>query len=143
MPFLIKGGITLDGVQFNTDPAVYQPLEWDKRAQVQKGVGGVVTIQDFGAYAADNVLRMQSGDSRPMEESVVASLHAKYRTKSATYTLTDWIGNTFTVFILKFSVEPIRKGRDSIGNIVSLYKYQMECQVLAIVNLFGSGYGGA
>jgi len=83
----------------------------------------------------DNVVRLQSGDRQYMEQGLVEALHARYRTKGATYTLTDWIGNQFTVFILSFIPKPTFLG--------TLWTYSMELRVLGITKLFGADYTGS
>jgi len=146
MPFLVKGGITIDGVQLNTDPATYEPANWEKRHSETMAIGGARTIQDFGTFMRDNGVRLQSGDSNPLEESVMVALHTRFRTKGATYTFTDWLGNVFTVFILEYMPVPLKKGRDGSvagGGTLSLYTYTMELRVLVITNFFGTPYTGS
>lgn len=135
MPVAPNGTVYLDSVQFTTDPQVYQPLQWKKRATVHKGIQGAVTVQDFGTFAKDNILYLASGPSGFMEKSVVATLHTKYRTKGATYSLTDWFGNSFTVFIEDFDPEPAR--------MRTLFRYTMTLQVLGITTLLGTAYTGS
>jgi hypothetical protein len=145
MPFLVKGGLTLDGVQFNTDPATYQPTNWEKRYSIFPAIGGALTIQDFGVFKKDDTLRLESGDRNPLEESVVVSLHTRFRTRGAAYTLTDWLGNAFLVFIEKFVPVPLKQGRDGSvvgGGTIRLYSYSMDLRVLDITTLFGSAFTG-
>lgn len=145
MPFLVKGGITIDGVQLNTDPSTYEPANWEKRFSETMHIGGGRTIQDFGTFMRDNAVRLQSGDNNPIEESVMTSLHTRFRTKGATFVFTDWLGNTFTVFIKEFVPIPLKKGRDGsvpAGGTLSLYTYMMELRVLVITNFFGTPYTG-
>jgi hypothetical protein len=146
MAFLVKGGITLDGVQFNTDPATYEPVNWEKRYSKFAAIGGAMTIQDFGVFKKDNTLRLQSGDQNPLEESVVVALHTRFRTRGVTYALTDWLGNSFTVFIEKFVPVPLIQGLDGSvvgGGTLRLYSYSMDLHVLNIVNLYGVAFVGA
>jgi len=135
MPVSPNGTVFLGGTQFTTDPQVYQPLLWKKRATVHKGIQGAVTVQDFGTFAKDNRLYLASGNSGFLEKSVVDALHTKYRTKGATYTLTDWSGNSFTVFLVEFEAEPTF--------IRTLFRYSMTLQVLGITNLLGTAYTGS
>lgn len=146
MPFLVQGGITLDGVQFNTDPVTYEPVNWEKRYAKLMAIGGALTIQDFGVFKRDNTLRLASGERNPLEESVVTQLHTRWRTKGATYALSDWLGNAFTVFIEKFVPVPLKKGRDASvagGGTISLYSYSMDLHVLQITTLLGAPYTGS
>jgi len=135
MPLTARGTVYLGGTQFTTDPQTYEPLKWPKRATVHKGIQGAVTVQDFGTFAKDNMIHLGSGESGFLEQSVVEALHTKYRTKGATYTLTDWAGNSFTVFIMGFEAEPTFIG--------TLFKYTMTLQVLGITNLLGTAYTGS
>lgn len=128
------GIVTLDGIQFTTDPQVYEPTNWDKRHSIHKGLGGAVTIQDFGTFQKDNTVRLASGSSGYLEESVVISLHTRFRTKGATFILTDWRDNEFTVFIRSFKPVPTF--------FASLYTYTMELQVTVITKLFGVTFTG-
>jgi hypothetical protein len=130
-----RGTVYLGGERFTTDPQVYEPLQWPKRATVHPGLQGALTVQDFGTYAKDNSIHLASGSSGYMEQSVVAAIHTKYRIPGASYTLTDWMGNEFTVFILEFTATPTFIG--------TLCTYSITLQVLGITKLFGSSYTGS
>ncbi len=136
------GSVTLGGTQFSTDPEPYEPLNWPKRMSVHPAIGGALTIQDFGVFMRDNTLKLGSGGSRFLEESVFLALHTKYRTRGVSYTLTDWLQNSFTVFIKNFRVWPFKKGGDSTGGTISLYYYEMDLHVLAITQIAGQAYSG-
>lgn len=143
-PFGPFGGITLDGVQFNTDPATYEPLNWEKRFSVHQAIGGKVTIQDFGTFLKDDLLRLASGPNNPIDEPTMLALHSRFRTKGVTFTFTDWLANTFSVFIERFVAVPLKKGlniRD--GGTISLYTYEMQLHVLSITNFFGTPFTGS
>jgi hypothetical protein len=145
MPFLVRGGVILDGVQFNTDPETYEPLNWPKRYSTHMAIGGAFTIQDFGLFAKDNTVRLVSGQTRPMEESVVAAIRSRYATKAGTFSFTDWVGNDFIVFIERFTPIPLKKGRDNnpiAGGTLSLYTYSLDLHVLVINQLLGAAYAG-
>lgn len=129
------GTVFLGGIKFTTDPQIYNPMVWEKRHRVHKGLEGAVTIQDFGTFQKDNTVRLGSGTAGYLEESVVDSLHGAYRTRGAVFTLTDWRDNEFTVFITRFEPVPTFIG--------SLYTYDMELQVTAIAKLFGVVFTGA
>lgn len=137
------GSVTLGGTQFSTDPEPYEPLNWAKRHTVHMAIGGAVTIQDFGTFMRDNTLRLGSGKERFMEESVMTALHTKYRARGVTYSFTDWLGNSFTVFIKSFVPVPWKKGGDVPGGTLSLYTYTMDLHVLVITNLIGVAYSGS
>jgi len=129
-----SGAVYIDSIRFSTNPAVYEPLNWKKRYQVFPAIGGKVTIQDFGVFMKDTTLRLGSGRENFLDTATVTALHSRWRTKGATYTLTDWLGDTFTVFIKDFI--PIIFKPD-------LYTYSMELQVTAILQLWGATYTGA
>ena len=134
MPFAIPtGSVFLDGIQFSTNPAVYRPFEWKKRFSVHMAIGGLVTIQDFAAVQRDLMVRLQSGEGQFLDQATVIELHARFRTKGITYTLTDWLDNEFDVFIEEF-VPDIFK--------IDLYNYAMLLHVLTIVKLWGTAYTG-
>ncbi len=143
MPLGPFGGVVFDGVQFNTDPSVYEPLNWAKRFSVTQAIGGKVVIQDFGTFMKDNTLRLGSGSNNPLDDAVVQALHSRFRTRGVAFTLTDWLGNQFTVFMKVFVPIPLKKGIDRAGNASSLYTYTLELQVTQIVNLFGVAYTGS
>lgn len=129
-----RGRVFLDSVQFTADPETYEPLNWAKRHSVHPVIGGGVTIQDFGTFAKDNTVRLSSGTAL-LDTFVVDAIHLKYRTPAATYTFTDWMNNSFTVFILDFRAWP---------NFVGpLWAYEMQLQVIAISLLFGEAYTGS
>lgn len=132
------GHVILDGVTFSTDPATYEPLNWRKRASVIRGLGGAVTIQDFGTYAKDNTLRLESGEQY-VDQAFVTAMHTKFRARGATYTLTDWLANEFVVFITEFVPKPtfIGAGADL------LYTYSMSLQVVTMPSLFSTTYTGS
>ena len=134
MPLTARGQIYLDDERFTTDPAVYE-RQWPKRASEHPGIGGSLTIQDFGRFAKDMLLTLQSGEQQYMEQDLVETLDGMAGTPGATYTLTDWSGNEFTVFILAFDPKPTFLG--------TLFTYTMRLRVLAITTLWGTSYSGS
>jgi hypothetical protein len=133
MSLTARGKITLASIQLTTDPATYEAHVWPKRFSKHPGIGGSVTIQDFGHYAKDLVLRLSSGNQF-LTYATVQAISAAHRTKGATYTLTDWLGNEFTVFISSFNPK--------VTFIDDLHTYEMELHVTAITKLFGASYSG-
>ena len=131
----------MDGEQFTTDPQDYSPLNWTKRHSVLPGLQGSVTIQDFGTFKKDDVVRLRSGDGF-LTKAKVSTFHAKFRTKGATFSFTDWLGNAFTVFIRSFTPVPTFIPDDPDGS-GTLYRYDMELQVVSISTLFGAAYTGS
>lgn len=139
MAILTIGKVTLGGITFDTDPQVYEPLNWEKRHSVLPGLQGAVTIQDFGHFAKDNTITLASGRSGYLNQSKVEAIHTAFRTKAAVFTLTDWIGNEFTVFIREFRPVPTFIGIDNTDN---LFTYTMLLQVTVITKLFGAVFTG-
>lgn len=134
MPLLARGTVYLGGKRFTTDPAVYE-RQWPKRISEHPGIGGSLTIQDFGRYAKDKVLTLQSDKNQLIEQSLVQDLDSMAGTKGASYVLTDWSGNQFTVFILTFDPKPTFLG--------TLFGYTMRLRVLSISQLWGQTYTGS
>jgi hypothetical protein len=143
MPLPTTGGIFLDGVQFTTDPSIYEPANWEKRYSVTPAIGGKRTVQDFGVFMRDNTLRLGSGGVNVLNEATVVALHTRFRTRGVMYTFTDFVSNSFGVFIKTFVPIPVKKGRDQQGNVSTVYVYTMELQVLQITQLFGVAYTGS
>lgn len=101
---------------------------------MHRGLNGSVTVQDFGLFAKDNRIRIESGDQY-LSTAVVDALQARYQTPGATYTLTDWLGNEFTVFILDF--RPVE------AQLGGAWRYSMDLVVLGIAQLNGVPYTGS
>lgn len=134
MPLTARGNLYLAGQQFTSDPDVYE-REWPKRMSEHPVLGGSVIIQDYGRFAKDLTLTLQSGEGQFLEKSLVDTLDGMAATKGATYALVDWEGTEATVFIANFDPQPTRLG--------SLYRYTMTLRVRAITKLRGVAYGGA
>ncbi len=135
MPLAARGTVYLGGVRFSTDPQPYESYEWPKRMSEHPVLGGKVIIQDFGTGKHDLTITLGSGQNQYLEKSVVVALDAMYRTKGATYRLTDWLGNDMTVFIAAFKPTGTFLG--------TLFTYTMTLRVRAIAALFGNAYAGA
>lgn len=88
------GSLFLDGIQFDIDPAGYSPYTARKRGSVHMIIDGTVVIQDRGVNPGDQRIRISG---KTFNQSTINALWALYRTTGTTYTLTDWIGNSFTV----------------------------------------------
>lgn len=134
MTLTARGQITIGGTQLTTDPETYESHLWPKRFSKHLGIGGSVTWQDFGHVAKDLVLRLSSG-KQYLTFATVQAISSAHRTKGATYTLTDWLGNQFTVFIVSFNPK--------VTFVDDLHTYDMELHVTAISKLFGASYGGS
>lgn len=135
MTLTARGQIVLGNVQLTTDPSVYEPARWPKRASEHPVLGGGVVIQEFGRYAKDLTVHLASGETQFLSESVVNSLDTMHATKGATYTLTDWLGNEFTVWLSKWDPVPT--------NLPDLWRYDLVLRVRAITKLRGATYSGS
>lgn len=134
MPFPAPtGGVFIGGIRFSTNPESYEPLNWKKRHSIHSTIGGGVTIQDFGVFMKDNTFKLASGRGQFLDQATFLALHALWRTKGVTFSLTDWLLNDFTVFIKEFVPVPFK---------TDLYTYTMELQITAINKLWGSVYTG-
>ena len=142
MPFPTIGGIVIGGLQLDTDPAIYEPQNWKKRESYHPTAGGGGVTQDFGLPQKDLKITLASGPGQFMQESTRGLLQTLYATLGATYVLTDWLGNNFTVFIVDFTPVPWKQGRDAAGNLIRLYTYKMPLRVITISTLFGVAYSG-
>lgn len=127
------GKITIGGTTLTTDPETYEGI-WEKRHSVSKNIGGQVTIQDFGHYAKDMVFEINSGAKQYLTLATTQALWAAYRTRGATYTLTDWLGHEMIVFIRSF--------KPKVSFVADLHTYTMQLQVVSISQWFGVTYTG-
>lgn len=135
MPFPSPtGSVYLNAKQFSTNPDTYDILNWRRRHSISPVIGGKVVIQDFGVYMKDNTVKLASGNAQFLDQATFLAFHTLWRTRGATYSFTDWLGNSFTVFIKEFL--PIVFKTD-------LYRYSMDLQVTQIINLWGVPYTGS
>jgi hypothetical protein len=135
MPFPAPtGSVYLNNIQFSTNPETYDILNWRKRQSITAVIGGKVVIQDFGVYMKDNTIKLASGNAQFLDQATFLAFHALWRTRGATYSFTDWLNNSFTVFIKEFL--PIVFKTD-------LYRYSMDLQVTQIITFWGVPYTGA
>ncbi len=144
MPLPAIGGVVLDGIPFEIDPSPYEPLNWTKRHFVHKTIGGGQVIQDFGTYMTDNTLRLgSSGLARFMSGTVVKEIHRRWRARGVSYPFSDWLQNSFRIFMVTFVPIPLLRGGDGTGGTVDLYAYTMDLQVTEIIALLGEAYQGS
>ena len=135
MTIASTGTIYLNSVQLTIDPDVYEPVNWTKRASQHMAIGGGRTIQDFGRYAKDLEVHLSSGPTRYVTKAVVDSITALQQTRGATYTLTDWMGNEFTVWVSDWKPVPAK--------FQSYWTYTLTLRVVTITKLYGSSYTGS
>lgn len=106
------GYVVLGGVTLTVDPETHE-IGLQKRHSLFSGLGGVVTIQDFGNLSKDISIRM---DGIFLDDATVQSLKTLFEVKGATYSYVDGV-YSFTVFIREFvpSLYSWRAGPDG-GN---------------------------
>jgi len=130
---VVSGGGS--SITLTTDPDTYV-LEWPPRRSYFPHIGGGVK-QDFGKFAVDCVVKMQSGASQWLNKSVVIAMDTNDAIKGATWRLQDFEGNDFTVSIDKWS-PVVAKGMALVG----LYTYELDLRVKAMSKLRGASYTG-
>lgn len=121
-------------VQLDTDPEVYQRA-WPRRQSVRKGAMGAGKKQDFGLWAKDMTVHLDSGKSQWLNVGTVRTLNEFKARRGATFTFADGEGNSFTVTIESFDPDQAKGMKD-------LYTYTMDLQVWAITTLLGQSYTG-
>jgi hypothetical protein len=87
----------------------------------------------------DNKLKLASGEYGVLDEVTMAGLHSRFRSRGVIFPMTDWLGNSFDVFIEMFRPWPRIKGGGPNG-VVSLWDYEMELHVLTINTLVGTAF---
>lgn len=132
---IARGKVYLDGKQFTTDPKIQR--NWSPRQSVLPGIGGTVTIQDFGRWAKDMVLTLTSGGNF-MGAELKTQIDVLMMTRGATYTYTDYEGLEATVKILDFQPQAtfIR------DRALVLYEYTLILQIVTLTKLAGATYTG-
>ena len=128
-----RSTMTLNGVQFNVDPDSVE-RDWPRRHSVSPVLGGDVLIQDWGRYAKDMTITITSG-TQYMDRATVKAIDALVAVRGATYTLVDWEGNAFTVFVTDWKPKPTFIG--------DLYTFTLDLQVTAITTLWAAAYTGS
>lgn len=129
-------GAFLATAQFTTDPKIQR--NWPQRQSVHRGVQGTVTVQDFGKFAKDMVLMLES-ETNWINTSFKNYVDGLMAVRGAVYDYKDYMGTEAVVKIISFEAKPtfIRDG------VLVLYEYSMELQVLALIKLDGVAYGGS
>ena len=122
-------------IQFTADPTDYKPWQWKKRMSKHPGIGGSMTIQDFGTTYKDATIEIEASIEGLMDNATVANMHGYFRTKGATYRFYDWLGNDFTVFVEDFV--PVAHTQ------LPGSAYSMRLTIVGVTKLFGSAYAGS
>jgi hypothetical protein len=114
-----------------TDPEPYAPYAWPKRASFHQILGGGMTIQDFGVWAADRRITLRHD---VLDLGLSVALDTWYQAKTILI-LRDWMGNEFLVKISNLTLVPHTRLR--------VAHYEIELAVSSITKAFGDTYGGA
>jgi len=96
-----------------------------------------VTVQDFGKFAKDCVVRADSGSTQWINKDVVQAMDKNEQIKGGTWQLEDFEGNDFVVSIEKWAPVMV-KGMAIAG----LYTYELALRVHSMTTLRGSAYMG-
>ena len=125
-----------DAAQFTTDPQIDR--DWPHRRVAMENIGGGVTHQDFGKYAADLRLTLVSNKNYITHEfkSYVDGLDA---VRGAVYDYKDYQGIEAEVVIMEWQTKPTFI-KDGLG---VLYEYQLVLQVLDLSKLDFEDYSGS
>jgi hypothetical protein len=121
--------VTLGGVTFDFDPATtrrQRPL----LGSVHVGLGGAVTVQDFGRQIEGTSIELESG-TQYMTRETVAAIDALLADQGQTYQFLDWEGNRFEVWIEEWEPSPA---------FADLYTYRLRLRVLDVTLLHGTAY---
>jgi hypothetical protein len=108
--------------------------DWLARKSTQTGLGGVVTTQDFGRFAAD-CTRTLVWNRQVLDRDVIRQLDAWYGSPGSTLRYLDGEDNDWTVEIM--AVVPER-----VFGQPRLYTCRLVLHVLAMTTLRGEGYLG-
>jgi len=122
-------------VQFTADPETLE-VPMPKRSSTHPGLGGIVTIQDFGVLMTDALVKVEG---EFMDDDVVRALLDLYHARGQSYHYLDWAGNDFTVFITEFSPVPYpwRTTAPTGDELGSASRYRMTLQVMTATQLWG------
>lgn len=119
--------------RFDTDPRINR--EWPIRRNRFENVGGEVTHQDFGRWAVDLVLQLDS-QSNYIGREFKAYLDTKAGIRGASYDYKDYQGLEAEVVILDWKPKPTFIA-DGIG---VLWEYQLTLQVIEMSVLDFAAY---
>lgn len=125
------GLVSLDGVEFETDARHYSGPEIERQHSMHRGIGGSLTLQDFGSAVSPEPLRLRTGQA-VLNKATMLEVQRRYLA-GGSYCVTDWLGNEFTAFIGSF--RPRATGLDA-------FAYEMELKVTKVAKLYGEPYTG-
>ena len=134
-------GPTGEEVQFTADPDTLTIVS-PKRHSTHAGVGGVVTIQDFGRRIKDATVRLEG---EFIDDELVRTFQTMFDAPAAVYHYTDWAGNDFMVFFTEFEPTPhfYQVFPPTGGAPGGASKYRIGLRVMSAAKLWNQAYGGA
>lgn len=130
------GKVFIDGVQLTNDPEITR--NWPSRQSTFPGLEGASTVQDFGRFAKDKILTLDSKDNY-INASVKAALDGLAATRGGVNAYTDFTGLEATVKIMAYDAQPtfIRDGG------LVLYRFTMTLKIMGITKMDGVAYTGS
>lgn len=130
------GKVFLDGLQFTTDPQITRT--WPPRRSKLMGIGGSVTQQDFGRFAKDMRLTLNSQNNY-VNQAFVAAIEQRMLVRLSAYPYTDYQGIDADVVIVDFQPTPTFI-KDGLG---VLFTYTLILDVITLRKLNFATYTGA
>lgn len=129
------GKVTLDGVQFTTDPKLQR--SWPPRRSRLQGIMGSVTQQDFGRWAQDMRITLNSGENY-VNQAFISSMEDRMAIRLAEFAYTDYQGTDADVVIVDFDPTPTFI-KDGVG---VLFTFTMVLDVMKLRKLHFKTYTG-
>jgi len=126
--------------RFTSDPKVERA--WPSRQSVLKGIGGTVTVQDFGRRAKDLQLTLSSaappGNQNWIDGTFKAYLDGLVAARGTVYDYKDYTGLEGVMKVINFtpSATFLRAGGSR------LWEYTLELIVVTLSKLDGAVYTG-
>lgn len=132
------GRVSLEGIEFYSDPRTYKPFEMTKRYRKAQTVGLGSVRQDFGMTILDASIQLisdgsQDNEQHPLDADATARFFNMASDKGKLYTFKDWLGNEFTVTIANFTAAPLMGVPDKF-----YYGYTMSLDVVAVTSYFNT-----
>lgn len=132
------GLITLNGLQFDTDPEVYESYLWAPRGASFRTLGGRKRTQERGSFAVDLELELRSGPRQFMRSDMVRAIDQLFRA-GGDYVLEDWLLNEITVYFPPGQPAAFHPTHAQVGD---WWTYTMKLNVRSIAVWLGAPYDG-
>lgn len=139
MALPIIGKVFLDGGQFTTDPRIRR--EWNPRRRRLLGIAGSATQQDWGRFAGDMRLTLESGGNF-INHDFKAFLDGRLLVRNAKYTYTDYQGLDADVVVVNFIPVATFYRDTSVDSRGCLWEYTLLLDVVKLRKLDFQAYTG-